>query len=56
MQYIDSKENVRIFGMIYPLYTISDLNPGKIEADLNELQEIMHCEIETTSDVVSILK
>ncbi len=56
MTFIDLQENTRIFGMIYPLYTLSELNPGIIEADLNELQEIMHCTVETASDIVSILR
>ncbi|XP_065199938.1 endoribonuclease Dcr-1 [Planococcus citri] len=56
MKLVAFKDNIRIFGMIYPLYTISDLNPGKIEADLNELQEVMHCRVETASDIVSILR
>lgn len=56
MDVITSYQHLRIFGMTYPLYTISDLNPGKIEADLNKLQEIMHCRVETASDIVSILR
>ena len=56
MKLVTPKDNIRIFGMIYPLYTIYDLNPGKIEADLNELQEVMHCRVETASDIVSILR
>lgn len=56
MNKIHHQTGIRIFGMIFPLYTISDLNPGKIEASLNELQEIMHCRIETASDIVSILR
>lgn len=56
MKLIGSKINFRIFGMIYPLYTISDPNPGKIEAELNELEQIMHCQVETASSIVSILR
>lgn len=56
MNSIDVENDMRIFGIIYPLYTMSNFNPGKIEADLNELQEIMHCEVETASDIVSIIR
>lgn len=56
MHFIDIENEMRIFGIIYPLYTMSNFNPGKIEADLNELQKIMRCEVETASDIVSILK
>lgn len=56
MNFIEEQNDMRIFGIIYPLYTMSSFNPGKIEADLNELQEIMHCEVETASDIVSILR
>lgn len=56
MKLVNHQENIRIFGMIYPLYTVSDLNPGKIEADLNELQAVMNCRVETASDIVSILR
>lgn len=56
MNSIEVENDMRIFGIIYPLYTIPNSNPGKIEADLNELQDIMHCEVETASDIVSILR
>lgn len=56
MKLITLQENIRIFGMIYPLYAVSDQNPGKIEADLNELQAVMNCRVETASDIVSILR
>lgn len=56
LQTFPNSQNVpRQVGLAVPLFKLTD-DPGRLGFEIERLEKLFHCDIETASDVLSILR
>lgn len=49
--------SMRIIGITAPLLPgPGGVEPGRLEAEIQRLESVLHCTAETTSDIVSVIR
>lgn len=54
-EFVTCYERPRILGLTAPLLN-STCDPGRLEAEINRLEMVLHSTAETASDIVSVLR
>lgn len=53
--FVKCKESPRVVGLAVPLFDVAG-EPGRLGLEIERLERIYNCEVETASDILSVLR
>ncbi|XP_017892073.1 endoribonuclease Dcr-1 [Ceratina calcarata] len=52
---VEGSEKARVIGLAVPLFSLTH-EPGRLESELDKVEATLECQVETASDILSILR